>query len=52
MGLKTDGDKVMTSVILTKEQKQQLDEQSKRLGIGVSALIRLAVAQWLDALKP
>lgn len=48
MALKSDGDKVMTSVILTKEQKRQLEEQAERLGIGVSALIRLAVAEWLD----
>lgn len=41
----------MTTVILTKAQKQRLDEQAERLGIGVSALIRLAVAEWLDSKK-
>ncbi len=51
MALKSDGDKVMTTVILTKAQKQRLDEQAERLGIGVSALIRLAVAEWLDSKK-
>lgn len=48
MALKSDGDKVMTTVILTRTQKRRLDEQAERLGIGVSALIRLAVARWLD----
>ena len=51
MALKTDGDKVVTSIILTKEQKKELDEHSKRLGIGVSALIRIAVAEWLESKK-
>ena len=48
MALKTDGDKVMASVILTRAQKQRLEEQAERLGTGVSALIRMAVAEWLD----
>ena len=48
MALKSDGNKVMTTVILTRTQKQRLDEQAERLGIRVSALIRLAVARWLD----
>lgn len=48
MAIKTDGDKIVTSLILTKEQKRQLDEQAARLGIGVSALIRIAVAEWLE----
>lgn len=49
MAIKPDGEKVITSVILTKGQKQQLEEQATKLGIGVSALIRLAVSEWLDA---
>lgn len=48
MALKSDGNKVMTTVILTRTQKQRLDEQAERLGIRVSALIRMAVARWLD----
>jgi hypothetical protein len=48
MAIKTDGDKIVTSLILTKEQKRKLDEQASKLGIGVSALIRLAVAEWLE----
>lgn len=48
MALRENGDKVITSVILTKQQKQKLDEQAERLGIGISALIRLAVARWLE----
>ena len=51
LALKADGDKVITTIILTKEQKKQLEEHSQRLGIGVSALIRLAVAEWLESKK-
>ena len=38
----------MTSVVLTRAQKQKLEEQAQRLGIGISALIRIAVAEWLE----
>lgn len=48
MALKANGDKVMTSVVLTRAQKQKLEEQAQRLGIGISALIRIAVTEWLE----
>lgn len=49
MAIKPDGEKVITSIVLTKLQKRKLEEQAAKLGIGVSALIRLAVSEWLEA---
>ena len=40
---------VVNSIVLTKLQKQKLEEHAAKLGIGVSALIRLAVSEWLEA---
>lgn len=36
-------------IVLTKLQKQKLEEHAAKLGIGVSALIRLPVSEWLEA---
>ena len=49
MAIKPGGEKGVTSIVLTKLQKQKREEQTEKLGIGVSALIRLAVSEWLEA---
>ena len=49
MAIKPGGEKVITSIVLTKLQKQKLEEHAAKLGIGVSSLIRLAVSEWLEA---
>lgn len=49
MAIKPGGEKVVTSIVLTKLQKQKLEEHAAKLGIGVSALIRLSVSEWLEA---
>ena len=40
---------MVTSIVMTKIEKQKLREQAAKLGIGVSALIRMAVLEWLEA---
>lgn len=46
--LKTGGDKVVVNIVLTKEQKAALNEYSKKIGIGLSALLRLIVTEWME----
>ena len=48
MALKENGDKVKVCVILTKDQKERLDAQAERYGIGISAMARMAIAEWLE----
>lgn len=48
MAIKADGDKVVMSLILTKDQKRKLEAKSASLGVGISVLIRIAVAEWLE----
>ena len=40
---------VVTSIVMTKIEKQKLREQAAKLGTSVSALIRMAVLEWLEA---
>ena len=48
MEIKLD-DMVVTYVVTTKLEKQKLREQAAKLGTPVSALIRMAVLEWLEA---
>lgn len=48
MEIKLD-DMVVTSIIMTKLEKQKLREQAAKLGTGVSDLIRRVVLEWLEA---
>ena len=48
MEIKLD-DMAVTSIIMTKLEEQKLREQAAKLGTCVSALIRMAVLEWLEA---
>jgi hypothetical protein len=42
-----NGNKVAKCIILTKEQNAQIKDVAKKLSLNDSAVIRLAVSQWL-----
>ena len=49
--LKQDGEKVVVNIVLTRAQKAALNEYSKKIGIGISALLRLIVTEWMEGRK-
>lgn len=48
MALRPDGGKIRVSVILTQEQRDALQVYGDRIGLGLSALMRMIVADWLE----
>ena len=46
--LKQDGEKVVVNIVLTRAQTAALNEYSKKIGIGISALLRLIVTEWME----
>jgi hypothetical protein len=45
--LKKDGNRIVKNVIVTHEQNAQIKEIGQKIGLSDSAVIRLAVSQWL-----
>ena len=43
--IKKDGDRVMTSVVLTKKLAEYIDVRAKKMGLNKSAYIRLLIAK-------
>lgn len=48
MAVKPDGDKVMMSFAIDKEIKAKAEAEAKKLGLNLSAFIRLALAEKLN----
>ena len=46
--LKKDGNRIVKNIIVTREQDAQIKEIGRQIGISDSAVIRLAVSQWLS----
>jgi hypothetical protein len=45
--LKKDGNRIVKNVIVTHEQNEQIKEIGQRIGLSDSAVVRLALSQWL-----
>lgn len=45
--LKKDGNRIVKNIIVTREQDAQIKDIGRRIGLSDSAVIRLAVSQWL-----
>lgn len=45
--LKKDGNRIIKNVIVTHEQNAQIKEIGQKIGLSDSAVIRLALSQWL-----
>lgn len=45
--LKKDGNRIVKNVIVTHEQNEQIKEIGQQIGISDSAIVRLALSQWL-----
>lgn len=45
--LKKDGNRIVKNIIVTHEQNAQIKEIGQQIGLSDSAVIRLAVSQWL-----
>lgn len=43
-----NGNKVAKCIILTKEQNAQIKDVAKKLSLNDSAVIRLAISEWLE----
>nr|DAJ42290.1 MAG TPA: hypothetical protein [Caudoviricetes sp.] len=43
-----NGNKVAKCIILTKEQNEQIKDVAKKLSLNDSAVIRLAISEWLE----
>lgn len=46
--IKKDGNRIVKCVILTKEQNAQIKDAAKKLSLNDSAVIRLAISEWLE----
>lgn len=46
--LKKDGNRIVKNIIVTREQDTQIKEIGRQIGLSDSAVIRLAVSQWLS----
>lgn len=46
--LKKDGNRIVKNIIVTREQDAQIKEIGRQIGLSDSAVIRLAVSQWLS----
>lgn len=45
--LKKDGNRIVKNVIVTHEQNEQIKEIGQQIGLSDSAVVRLAISQWL-----
>lgn len=45
--LKKDGNRIVKNIIVTNEQNEQIKAIGRQIGLSDSAVIRLAVSQWL-----
>ena len=45
--LKKDGNRIVKNVIVTHEQNEQIKEIGQQIGLSDSAVVRLALSQWL-----
>lgn len=45
--LKKDGNRIVKNIIVTHEQNAQIKAIGQQIGLSDSAVIRLAVSQWL-----
>ena len=45
--LKKDGNRIVKNIIVTREQDAQIKAIGRQIGLSDSAVIRLAVSQWL-----
>ena len=45
--LKKDGNRIVKNIIVTHEQNAQIKEIGQQIGLSDSAVIRLAISQWL-----
>lgn len=45
--LKKDGKRIVKNIVITHEQNAQIKEIGRKIGLSDSAVIRLAVSQWL-----
>ena len=45
--LKKDGNRIVKNVIVTHEQNEQIKAIGREIGLSDSAVIRLALSQWL-----
>lgn len=46
--LKKDGNRIVKNVIVTHEQNEQIKAIGQRIGLSDSAVVRLALSQWLS----
>ena len=46
--LRKDGNRIVKNVIVTHEQNEQIKAIGKRIGLSDSAVVRLALSQWLS----
>lgn len=45
--LKKDGNRIIKNIIVTREQDAQIKEIGQQIGLSDSAVVRLALSQWL-----
>lgn len=45
--LKENGNRIVKNIVITHEQNAQIKEIGRQIGLSDSAVIRLAVSQWL-----
>ena len=45
--LKKDGNRIVKNIIVTHEQNEQIKAIGRQVGLSDSAVIRLAISQWL-----
>ena len=45
--LKKNGNRIVKNVIVTHEQNEQIKEIGQQIGLSDSAVVRLALSQWL-----
>lgn len=45
--LKKDGNRIVKNVIVTHEQNEQIKAIGQQIGLSDSAVVRLALSQWL-----
>lgn len=46
--IKKDGNRIVKCIIVTREQDAQIKAIGRQIGLSDSAVIRLAVSQWLS----
>lgn len=46
--IKKDGNRIVKCIIVTREQDAQIKAIGRKIGLSDSAVIRLAVSQWLS----